>query len=71
MLAARLGLNQGSNSEHRVTISNFVKLFDNQLSQEHIVALAALFKIPVPTSLPSGFEASAETIRTPAAIAAA
>ena len=71
MLAAKLGLDQGSNSEHRVIISNFVKLFDNQLSQEHIVALAALFKIPVPASVPSGFEALAESILTPAAIVAA
>ena len=71
LLAASLGLDQGSTSGHQVVLSNFVKLFDNQLSHEHIAALVALFKISVPGSLPSGFQALAETILPPEALAAA
>lgn len=70
LLAARLGLDKGSGSEHRTALRNFVNLFDNQLSHEHIMALAALFKIPVPESLPSGCEVPTNTILTSAALAA-
>lgn len=48
MLAGKLRLNQGKGSDERSAQNNFLSLFDKQLSKDHIVALAALFKITVP-----------------------
>lgn len=48
LLARELGFSQ----DHSAALAKFKELFDTHLSQEHIVALAAIFRIPVPTSLP-------------------
>lgn len=47
LLARKLGLSQ----DHNIALSKYKELFDSHLSREHIIALAALFEIPVPASL--------------------
>lgn len=61
---------QGSGSDHRTVLQNFLKLFDKQLSRDHIMALAALFKIPVPEFLPRGIEGPGEVVLSAEPLAA-
>ena len=49
MLVRHLGFTQDS----ILVVTKFKELFDAKLSREHIAALAALFRIPVPASSPS------------------